>query len=153
MLSWTHFFSVLSGVLATLICYLFKRAYIYVKTYRNSEYSGTWTDEIFEKGKSETVIKRDEFKIKHNKRNHTIEGTIKRIFPVEQNHRAWHSNGVIDGRYFILSFWSADMQKSNGCIYAKLIDDYEYKGYYLEEHADTIDMTPITIKKSRERRR
>lgn len=141
--------SILSGIIATVICYSFQRAYKYAKTYKNSEYSGTWMDEIYSDDTRRRVIKKDRYEIKHNKKDHTIEGNIEREYPEKQRHRKWKFNGVIDGRYIILSFWSMDMQKSNGCIYAKLNDDYEYEGYYLEEHGTAIDMTPIKLYKVR----
>lgn len=145
----SYVLSVLSGVIATVICFGFERAYKYAKTYKNSEFSGTWVDEIYKDDTRKDIIKKDRYEIKHNRKNHTIEGTIEREYPEEQQHRKWNFNGVIDGRYIIFSFWSLDMQKSNGCVYAKLNNDYEYEGYYLEEHGNTIDMTPIKLHKVR----
>ncbi len=146
----TNFISgVLSGILATFICLICKKIWDYIKKYRNSEYSGDWTDEIYDS--EGNVLKRDNYNIKHNKKNNTIYGTIRRYYPEEQNHREWNFNGVIDGHYYIIfSFWSKDMQKSNGCVYAKLNDNYIYEGFYLEEHNSIIDMTPIKLHKKRE---
>ena len=58
-------------------------------------------------------------------------------------------NGAIDDGFFIASFWRNGPQKSNGCIYAKLIADELYEGYYLEEHNGVIDKTPILLKKKK----
>ena len=38
--------------------------------------------------------------------------------------------------------------QDNQLIYKKLFADFEFRGYYLEEHSDgTIDKTPLIIKK------
>lgn len=45
-------------------------------------------------------------------------------------------------------YQAKEAQKSRGCIYVKLFADFEFRGYYLEEHSDgTIDKTPLIIKR------
>jgi hypothetical protein len=130
---------------------MFKKAIRYLRESFRSTYTGTWEDEIFENDTRTTVIKRDSFQLKHNKKDNTIYGTIKRIEPKNQDYREWNCTGVIDQGYLILSFWSKDSNtKSNGCIYVHHIDDYVYEGYYLEEHRQgKIDVTPINLYKVR----
>lgn len=138
---------IVSGILATVVCFVVGIFFKYIKEYRNSEYSGEWVDEIYNINNLQEVIKRDRFQIKHNKKDNTIKGSIKRYYPEDQKHREWDFNGVIDGRFLILSFWGKNMQNSNGCVYVKLNNDYEYDGYYLEEHGSVIDTTPIKLRK------
>ncbi len=137
---------VAGSIIGAIIWALGTKVYSYFKFYRDSEYSGTWEDLIPAKPDG-TPEKNDEFTIKHNTRDNTITGTIKRIAPKEQTTRNWTLNGVIDDGFFIASFWHRGPQKSNGCLYAKLTADNTYEGYYLEEHKGIIDQTPITLRK------
>lgn len=138
--------SIVCSVVATLICSFGAKMYLNYRKYKSSEYSGIWYDEIYDIKNPNVVVKRDEFNIRHNKKDHTITGTISRYFPEEQKHRKWSMNGVIYDRYVIISFWRIGPQKSNGCIYAKLSDDNIYDGFYLEEHEQgQIDKTPIRL--------
>lgn len=141
---WT---GVLSGAFLALVMFLFKKGYEKLKNYKNSPYSGKWEDDIFEDDTKQKIVKKDEYIIQHNKRDNTLTGSIRRILPVEQKHREWKMQGVINGNYLIIVFWASPMQKSNGCIYAKLSGDYEYSGYYLEEYEGIIDKTPIRLRK------
>lgn len=134
------------SIIGAIICAAGGRLYFYLKLYKDSEYSGVWEDVIPAKPDG-SPEKHDEFIIKHNKRTNTISGDIKRTFPSSQTTRNWKMNGVIDDGYFIASFWHDGPQKSNGCIYAKLMEDNRYDGYYLEEHNGVIDQTAITLKK------
>lgn len=146
----TIIISIICSVIGTVICTIVGKVFYDWQKYKQSEFSGLWYDEIIDK-KGE-VEKRDEYNIKHNKKTHTITGTIKRYYPEEQKHRHWTLNGVIYDRYIIISFWHIGPQKSNGCIYAKLVDDFIYEGFYLEEHNEgVIDKTPIRLlRKKRE---
>lgn len=137
---------VTGSIIGAFIWALGTKVYSYVKLYKDSEYSGIWEDSIPPKSDG-TPAKLDEFTIKHNVRDNTITGTIKRIAPADQIARKWTLNGVIDDGFFIASFWRRGPQKSNGCLYAKLIADNTYEGYYLEEHNGKIDQTPITLRK------
>lgn len=137
---------VVSGVVASFIFLWIQKGIIAAKENIESEFSGNWLDEIYSDDSRATVIKRDRFYLKHDKHNHTVKGTIKRISPEDQIYREWECNGVIYDRFIILSFWRIGPQKSNGCIYAKLTRDRRYEGYYLEEHqTGEIDKTPISL--------
>ena len=140
---------VLGSVIGTVVWIGISKIYLYIKFYKNSEYSGVWIDTIppVTPGGEE---KHDEIVVKHNKKDNTISGTIKRTAPHgEETERTWEMNGAINNGYFIASFWHDGPQKSNGCVYAKLTSDNRYEGYYLEEHNGTIDKTPITLTKKR----
>ncbi len=77
-----------------------------------------------------------------------IVGTISRVTPEEQNHRQWDVIGYLEGNVLTMLYQAKEAQKSRGCIYVKLFADFEFRGYYLEEHSDgTIDKTPLIIKK------
>ncbi len=142
--------SIICSVIGTVICTVSAKLYYDYQKYRKSEYSGVWYDEILDDNGN--VVKKDEYDIKHDQRTHTIKGTIKRYYPEGQNHRQWSMNGVIDDRFIIISFWRNGPQKSNGCIYAKLTEDFVYEGFYLEEHKEgTIDKTPIRLLRERSR--
>ena len=139
-----------SGVLASALVAAFgavlKKFYEWLRLYRQSPYSGKWEDEIYANDQRNDVVKRDTYNIKHNKKDGTLTGTIRRTQPHNQSNRNWNLRGVINKNHIIIVFWTSDpMKKSNGCIYAKHIGDYEYEGYYLEEHDSKIDKTPIKL--------
>ena len=83
--------------------------------------------------------------MKHHKRNNTITGTISRVAPVEQIHRRWKCSGVLSGEHLILLFWSEDVIKSDGCIYAVLKEDFIYEGLYLKAENSGISMIKIKL--------
>lgn len=151
---------VASGIAVAIIVYVVNRIYQWWRTSKDSPYSGRWEGDIYditpetETGVIDAIvqngkpIKHDIYQIKHNKKTGIITGTIRRESPTDQNHRAWNFTGLIDGKnYIIFAFWSKDGSvKSNGCVYAELIGDYKYVGYYLEEHEkNRIDKTPIML--------
>lgn len=142
---------IISGVISTVIYDKYKRKHNLSTIYK-SKYTGTWSDEIYnrEKYKSgEKVIeKRDIFELKHNKDSDEIMGTIKRVYPPEQN-RNWQFTGIIDGETIILTFWTRDLVKSKGCVYVTHVDDNIYEGYYLEKYEEEIVKTPIRLKKDK----
>lgn len=110
-----------------------------------SKYTGTWEDEIFDP-EGQVIIKRDEYKLRHNRFTNTIKGKINRYEPSNQRYRSWVCTGVIDGDCLILTFWSNKrILKSNGCIYAKHCGDSSFEGFYLEDHNGVIDRTKIRL--------
>ena len=111
--------------------------------YTQSKYSGKWKDEIYDSNGN--IIKRDVYVLKHHKRNSTITGTISRVAPVEQIHRTWKCSGVLSGEHLILSFWSEDVIKSDGCIYAVLKEDFTYEWLYLKAEGSDINMIKIKL--------
>ena len=139
---------IITGIISSTIILLAKIFYTNVIYYTHSKYSGKWIDEIYDENGN--IVKKDEYTLKHHKRNNTITGTIKRVYPVEQTHRVWKCSGVLSGEHLILSFWSEDVIKSDGCIYAILKEDFTYDGYYLK--AEDPDINLIKIKLIKERR-
>ena len=138
---------IITGIISSVIILICKWLYTNYIYYTQSKYSGKWEDEIYnEEGE---IIKRDEYILKHHKKNNTITGTIKRITPLTQKHRTWNCSGALSGEHLILSFWSNDVIKSDGCIYAKLIDDFTYEGYYLKIQNSDIVKVRIRMKKVR----
>ncbi len=137
--------SIIGALIVSFLCWLVKTLYQYFRYYRNSKYSGTWKDEIFDENGQ--VVKQDIFTIKHNKRTNHFIGTVKRVFPNEQSHRKWNCSGVIISNHFILSFWSDDLIMSDGCVYTVLVDDYTYEGYYLRGTKDEINKVKIRLTK------
>ena len=116
-----------------------------ISAFVGSKYTGEWEDEIFDPTGS-VVIKRDEYKLRHNRFTNKIKGKIRRYEPGGQRHRSWICTGVIDGEYLILTFWSnKHILKSNGCLYAKHKDDNCFEGFYLEDHNGVIDTTKIRL--------
>lgn len=125
-----------------------------------SPYSGEWEQQIYEasdvncKG---SPIKIDTYKIKHKKSIYAgklvvnVTGTIMRNSPSGQTDKRWNFIGYLDGDVLTIIYQSREGQKSRGCIYVKLVEDFKFKGYYLEEHKDgQIDKTPLVIKKKRD---
>lgn len=99
------------------------------------------------------MIKRDIYKIKHNRKTNELRGHIKRYFPEDQSYREWEMVGKVDGDgYILICFWSkVKTYKSRGCIFTRHKGDNIFEGYYLEDHKDgKIDRTPIRLKKKQE---
>lgn len=125
--------------------------------HKSSKYTGQWMQMIYERNDySGTPIKQDMYYIKHKKIRYSgkqvinVEGTIERSYPENQKHRKWDVFGYLEGGVLTLLYQSQEGQKSRGCIYAKLYTDFEFRGFYLEEHKDgRIDKTPVIIKKDR----
>lgn len=134
---------IVTGVVSSIIIILVKTVYINVIYYTQSKYSGKWKDEIYDNDGN--IIKRDVYALRHHKRNNTITGTIRRVAPVEQVHRTWKCSGVLSGEHLILSFWSEDVIKSDGCIYAILKEDFIYEGFYLKEECSTTNKIKIRL--------
>lgn len=145
-----------SGVI-TAIAWAGTKCFGYLKI-RKSEYTGKWDQFVYSQGDDMyqgEVIKRDQYEIKHIKMRYTgnlvtnIHGTIQRVIPLDQTHRHWDCIGYLDGEILTILYQSMEGQKSRGCIYLRLFNDFEFRGYYLEEHRDgTIDKTPVIIKKA-----
>lgn len=122
---------------------------------RNSEYSGLWEQLIFPYGDdtyTEIPVKRDFYNMKHKKMKYSgkliinISGTIQRDYP--KIGRKWDMEGYLDGNVLTIIYQSQEGQKSRGCIYLTLYKDYEFRGFYLEEHRDgAIDKTPLILRK------
>ena len=101
------------------------------------------------------AIKIDTYKVRHQKTKYSgklvinISGIITRDFPTNQKHRKWDFSGYLEGSVLTILYQSSqEGQKSRGCIYVKLFKDFEFRGYYLEEHEDgKIDKTPVIIRK------
>ncbi len=152
------FMNILLGVVASVVfaamTYCLNKLRVWYFYYRNSKYSGTWVDEIydteaFKERNERIVVKRDEYTLVHNKRTNRVVGTVRRVFPMDQSYREWKLTGVIQNQTLIFTFWADDAIKSHGCVYACLTDDYTFEGFYLGEHktAGVIDETPIKLRK------
>lgn len=147
---------IVTGLLVAFIGFATNK-FIWIFKISKSKFSGEWEQYIFadDNNTYEGVpIKKDVYKLKHKKISYSgklvinIEGTIKRDSPSEQNHRKWDFIGYLDGDILTILYQSQEGQKSRGCIYVRLFKDFEFRGYYLEEHRDgTIDKTPLIIKK------
>lgn len=145
-----------SGVLMAIV-YAGKNSFYYLRI-RRSKYTGKWDQLIYLQGDDTYqggVVKQDQYEIKHMKLRYSghlvinIRGTIRRVSPPDQAHRRWDCIGYLDGDILTILYQSMEGQKSRGCIYLRLIKDFEFRGYYLEEHKDsTIDKVPVIIKKA-----
>ncbi len=162
MMIWiqSNFNGLMVGILATcivgIVSFAGKEIFKFIKMSK-SEYTGKWEQLIYENEDEQytgSVIKRDIYEIKHTKIFYTgklvinISGTIRRVAPAEQQHRRWDCIGYLDGEVLTILYQSKELQKSRGCIYLRLFKDFEFRGYYLEEHKDgTIDKTPLIMRK------
>ena len=151
---WDNRDGIIASIVAAIICWLIKKALELIKI-NKSIYSGIWEQFIYDKDNySGKPIKNDIYKLKHKRLRYSgkmtvnIVGTISRVTPEEQNHRQWDVIGYLEGNVLTMLYQAKEAQKSRGCIYVKLFADFEFRGYYLEEHSDgTIDKTPLIIKK------
>lgn len=135
--------TLISSAIIAVVTYLVR----YYVLYHGSVYAGHWEDEIFEDDTMTKVVKRDECILKHNKHTNVITGTVRRMEPYDQRHREWYCQGVIDNEYLILTVWAKDnLIKSNSSMYAKLVRDYVFEGYYLEDRDGKIEKFPIRMK-------
>lgn len=134
---------IVTGLVSSILIILSKMIYTNIICYTQSKYSGKWKDEIYDNNGN--IIKRDMYVLKHHKQNNTITGTICRLAPVEQIHRKWKCSGVLSGEHLILSFWSEDVIKSDGCIYAVLKEDFTYEGLYLKTENSDIHIIKIKL--------
>lgn len=147
---------IITSIIVTFGVWLIKNGVqLYVN--RSSKYSGKWIQMIYERNDYlGNPIKEDVYNIKHKKIRYggkmiiNVEGTIERSYPESQKHRKWDVIGYLEGDVLTLLYQSHEGQKSRGCIYVKLYTDFEFRGFYLEEHKDgRIDKTPVVIKKNR----
>ena len=148
MLSEIFNFSFISGILASIIATLIINFIKEIVIYKRAPFTGEWFDEICDQ--SGNVVKSDIYKLKQNKHDNTIKGKIQRVLPVDQGYRKCHCIGVVDGGFMILIFWPIrenNISRVNGCMYLKHEADNVFKGYYMTEHNEKMDMTPITLKK------
>ncbi len=136
---------IISGLATSFICWLTKEVIKYFKYYKGSKYSGIWINEILDE--SNQIIKRDIATIKHNKRTNSITGRVKREIPYGQPQKEWRCSGVITDSHIIASFWSSQLIKSDGCVYATFVSDYTYEGYYLKETESGISKVKIRLTK------
>ena len=139
---------VLASLVATLLVYVITALVKGYRFFKNAPFTGEWYDEICDEFGN--VVKSDTYDLKQNKRDNTIKGNIHRTLPVDQNYRRCHCIGVVDGDFMILVFWPIrenNISRVNGCMYLKHCDDNVFKGYYLTEHNENMDLTPITLKK------
>lgn len=149
---------VITGVISTGIVVWITSVYQTFKS-RHSEYSGLWEQLIFpynDENYEEVPRKRDFYDMQHKKMRNTdklvinIFGTIQRDYP--QRSKEWDINGYLDGDVLTILYQSKAGQKSRGCIYLILYKDYEFRGFYLEEHKDgTIDKTPLILRKLKDK--
>lgn len=137
--------SCVGALIVSFLGWLTKSVYQYFRYYRNSKYSGEWRDEIY--NERNQIIKKDIIVLRHNKRTNCVTGSVKRIYPNEQTHRKWQCSGVITANHLIVSFWSDDLIMSDGCVYAVMINDYIYEGYYLKEINNEIHNIKIRLTK------
>jgi len=148
------------GILATcivgIISFVGRKIFQIVKMIK-SEYTGKWEQLIYANGDDHytgSIVKHDVYKIQHTKILYTgklvinIREIIRRVVPAEQQHRQWDCIGYSDGDVLTILYQSKEAQKSRGCIYLRLFKDFEFRGYYLEEHRDgTVDKTPVILRK------
>lgn len=140
--------SFVSGILASIVATLIINVIKEIVLYKRAPFTGEWVDEICDS--SGKVVKSDTYQLKQNKRDNTIKGKIRRVLPSDQSYRKCHCIGVIDGDFMILIFWPIrenNISRVNGCMYLKHEADNVFKGYYMTEHNERMDMTPITLKK------
>lgn len=165
MLDWicANFNGILVAIITTAICggatFVIGKLFGLMKK-RESEYTGEWEQLIYENGDNDCQgkpIKQDRYELKHSKHRRSdslvvnVRGTIRRIVPVASNNRQWKFIGYLDGNVLTILYQANEGQRSRGCIYLKLVSDFQFKGYYLEEHKDgTIDKTPLIIRKVRQ---
>ncbi|MGN8753438.1 hypothetical protein [Blautia sp. HCP3S3_C4] len=151
---WDNRDGIIASIVAAIICWVIKKALEIIQI-KKSIYSGNWEQLIYDNNDyTGEPIKRDIYKLKHKKLRYSgkmtvnIVGTISRVSPEKQKHRKWHVIGYLEGNILTMMYQAKEAQKSRGCIYVKLFADFEFRGYYLEEHSDgTIDKTPLIIKK------
>ena len=151
---WDNRDGIIASIVAAIICWVIKKALEIIQI-KQSIYSGNWEQLIYDNNDyTGEPIKRDIYKLKHKKLRYSgkmtvnIVGTISRVSPEEQKHRKWDVIGYLEGNILTMLYQAKEAQKSRGCIYVKLYADFEFRGYYLEEHSDgTIDKTPLIIKK------
>ena len=144
----------ITGFIVSIVCFGLTKAHEIFKI-KKSKFSGEWEQQIFDEDSYEgKPIKTDIYKLKHKKIRYSgrlvvnIEGTIIRKYPIQQEPKKWNFIGYLDGDILTMLYQSQEGQRSRGCIYVKLYRDFEFRGYYLEEHKDgTIDKTPLIIKK------
>lgn len=148
---------IFSGIVVTFIIpYIARR----LKEH-SSKFSGYWEQLIYEKGDDNykgSAIKIDYYKLRHVKLRYSgklvqnITGEIKRKKP--KIGRKWEIFGYLDGDILTMIYQSEEGQKSRGCIYVKMQPDYEFQGFYLEEHKDgVIDKTPLIIRKVQDKKK
>lgn len=165
MLDWIcmNFNGILVGIITTAICgvatLIIGKLFSSLKN-RKSEYTGEWEQLIYNNGDDECQgkpIKQDRYELIHSKHRHSgnlvvnVHGTIRRIIPSTSNSRQWKFIGYLNGNVLTILYQAKEGQRSRGCIYLRLVSDFQFKGYYLEEHKDgTIDKTPLIIRKVRQ---
>lgn len=147
---------VISSCIVCLVCFFLKKFINFIKI-GQSEFTGTWRQFIYAPDDTDykgEIVKEDKYEIKHSKLKYAgklvtnVRGTIQRVSPTDQGHRRWDCIGYLDGEVLTILYQSMEAQKSRGCIYLRLFKDFEFRGYYLEEHKDgLIDKTPVIIRK------
>lgn len=121
------YINLISGLVGALLVYLFQRFYGVI-TEKNSPYTGTWYDSIYDDAGH--IVKQDIFDVKQ--RGDTLTGTIARSSPPEHRHRKWLFIGKMRGERFFAIFWSTTQDiQSYGCWYMTQVDDDHFAGYYL----------------------
>jgi hypothetical protein len=111
---------------------------------RRGKFAGHWIDEIFDPNNE--IVKRDE--IEMNQRGQEISGTIRRIFPEDQNYRRYKFRGLIRGESILVVFWSIDENiRSFGSWNVHHTGDFIYEGYYLSYIGSDIEKIPIKLTK------
>lgn len=148
---------IIGSAIFAIITLVIRKSYSSLKSGK-SEYTGEWEQFIYEDGDDDCQgdpIKTDKYELIHSKHRRSrnlvnIHGTIKRILPSTPNDRQWKFIGCLEGDILTILYQANEGQKSRGCIYLRLVSDFQFKGYYLEEHKDgTIDKTPLIIRKVR----
>lgn len=145
---------IIASIIAAIICWCVKRIIDRIRC-NKSIYTGEWEQWIYlSDDYTGEPIKKDIYKLKHKKLRDSTEmtinvtGTISRISPKEKSYKRWDVIGYLQGDVLTLLYQAKEAQKSRGCVYVRLFADFEFRGYYLEEHSDgTIDKTPLIIKK------
>ena len=162
MINWIRYngdaliIGIITGLIVAMVLHLCNVLRLIIKN-RESDLTGEWVQNIYavnDKKYQGEIVKSDTYKLKHMRIFETdeisinINGTIERTFPQNQNDKRWTFIGCYSGNVLTILFQSKEGQRSRGCIYAKLIGSYEFRGFYLEEHKDgTIDKVPLIIKK------
>ncbi len=135
---------------------------------RKSPLSGTWGQFIYEKDDLEcknNVVKRDRYIISHSLLMHypqhlriNLNGSINRIRDASDTsnnnseNRRWKCSGYSSDGILMLFYKADEPFDTKGCVYTKIQNDYEYRGYYLADHTQSdgskkMDMTPVILRK------
>lgn len=137
---------ILASIIATFLYNITKKIYSQYLSSK-SHYSGEWQSSILDN--NGIVIKKDNLLLveKYGK----ITGTMKRIIPVEQNHREWLVSGFAQKGHILLAIIAKDEnQASDGSVYVmQKYDerDNTYDGFYLKAVGNEVEKFHICLEK------